>query len=195
MGIKLVVVGAAAAGKTSIINRFIHRKFEQNYRATIGADFMSKTIDLGSRNSRISLQMWDLGGQEKYSNIAPLYFRGTHAVLIVFDVKDPSSIESAEFWYEKAQTELKKYDYMADIMFVANKCDSEERCNYSCLEDNCIANVVGFREVSAKTGTNVSDVIIEMLEYTFDRRSKTKEIASGSVNLQDMEIDDSCCGK
>lgn len=195
MGIKLVVVGAAAAGKTSIINRFIHRKFEQSYRATIGADFMSKMIDLGSRNARINLQMWDLGGQEKYSNIAPLYFRGTHAVLIVFDVNDASSIESAEFWYKKAQTELKKYDYVADIMFIANKCDGDERCDYSRLEDGCVANVVGFREVSAKTGTNVNDVILEMLEYAFDRRSKTKEIATGKVNLQEIEIDDSCCAK
>lgn len=195
IGIKLVVVGAAAAGKTSIIHRFVHRKFERSYRATIGADFLSKSVHLSSKDARINLQMWDLGGNEKYSSIAPLYFRGAHAVLIVFDVRDPQSIVAAGNWYVKAQTELKKYEYMADIMFVANKCDGEERSDYSELENTCVANVVGFREASAKTGESVDEIVIEMLELAWERRSRVKEAAKKSVTLREIEIDDSCCGK
>lgn len=195
IGIKLVVVGAAAAGKTSIIHRFIHRKFERSYRATIGADFLSKSVQLSSKDAKINLQMWDLGGNEKYSSIAPLYFRGAHAVLIVFDITDPHSITAAQKWYERAQNELRKYDYMADIMFVANKCDAKDKCDYSELENTCVADVVGFREVSAKTGDNIDKIVIEMLELAWERRSRVKEAAKKTVALREMEIDDSCCGK
>lgn len=81
---KVVFLGDISVGKTSIITRFSENQYKENYEASIGVDFTSKTIRY--RGKYIKLQMWDTAGQEKYKSLIPAYIRGSSIVFLIFDV-------------------------------------------------------------------------------------------------------------
>jgi Ras-related protein Rab-5C len=90
------MIGAASSGKTSILNRFIHGAFDQNGVATVGAAYSSKNLTVDGKE--IKLEIWDTGGTEKYRSLAPMYYRGARAAIIVFDVTSRQSYEQANEW-------------------------------------------------------------------------------------------------
>nr|KJB48800.1 hypothetical protein B456_008G090100 [Gossypium raimondii] len=81
---KLVFLGDQSIGKTSIITRFMYDKFDTTYQATIGIDFLSKTMYLEDRTVR--LQLWDTAGQERFRSLIPSYIRDSSVAVIVYDV-------------------------------------------------------------------------------------------------------------
>ncbi|XP_039007973.1 ras-related protein RABH1e-like [Hibiscus syriacus] len=81
---KLVFFGEQSVGKTSIITRFMYDKFDTTYQATIGIDFLSKTLYLEDRTVR--LQLWDTAGQERFRSLTPSYIRDSSAAVIAYDV-------------------------------------------------------------------------------------------------------------
>ncbi|KAB1225097.1 Ras-related protein RABH1b [Morella rubra] len=81
---KLVFLGDQSVGKTSIITRFMYDKFDNTYQATIGIDFLSKTMYLEDRTVR--LQLWDTAGQERFRSLIPSYIRDSSVAVIVYDV-------------------------------------------------------------------------------------------------------------
>ena len=83
-------------GKTSIISRFMYDKFDNSYQATIGIDFLSKTMYLEDRTVR--LQLWDTAGQEKYHSLAPMYYRGAAAAIVVYDITRMDSFKTLQNW-------------------------------------------------------------------------------------------------
>lgn len=91
---KLVFVGDQSVGKTSIITRFMYDKFDNNYQATIGIDFLSKTMYLEDRTVR--LQLWDTAGQERFRSLIPSYIRDSSVAVVVYDVSNRAS-----FLYER----------------------------------------------------------------------------------------------
>ena len=80
---KLVFLGEQAVGKTSVITRFMYDTFDYNYQATIGIDFLSKTMYLEDRSVR--LQLWDTAGQERFRSLIPSYIRDSSAAVVVYD--------------------------------------------------------------------------------------------------------------
>eukprot|EP00004_Rigifila_ramosa_P013800 TRINITY_DN3085_c0_g1_i3.p1 TRINITY_DN3085_c0_g1~~TRINITY_DN3085_c0_g1_i3.p1 ORF type:complete len:123 (-),score=18.65 TRINITY_DN3085_c0_g1_i3:375-743(-) len=81
---KLVFLGDQSVGKTSIITRFMYDSFENTYQATIGIDFLSKTLYLDDRTVR--LQLWDTAGQERFRSLIPSYIRDSSVAIIVYDI-------------------------------------------------------------------------------------------------------------
>ncbi|KAH8054516.1 hypothetical protein JL722_8867 [Aureococcus anophagefferens] len=80
---KLVFLGDQGVGKTCIINRFVYDSFDKNYQATIGIDFLSKTMYLEDRTVR--LQLWDTAGQERFRSLIPSYIRDSSVAVVVYD--------------------------------------------------------------------------------------------------------------
>src|SRR5574343_888373 len=89
---KLVFLGDIYVGKTSIINQFMYENFDNNYQATIGIDFLSKTLNIGDKSMR--LQLWDTAGQERFRSLIPNYIRDSSAAIIVFDVTNKQTFDS-----------------------------------------------------------------------------------------------------
>ena len=89
---KIIFVGDAATGKTSIINRIIDNPFNDIYEVSIGIDFMSKNIRFRGQNTKI--QIWDSAGQEKYKGLIPSYIRNSSIVFLVYDVSKRSSFDN-----------------------------------------------------------------------------------------------------
>jgi len=149
---KLVFLGDQSVGKTSIITRFMYDKFDNTYQATIGIDFLSKTMYLEDRTVR--LQLWDTAGQERFRSLIPSYIRDSSVAVIVFDVANRQSFLNTARWVEEVRSE-RGSDVI--IMLVGNKTDLVEKRQVSIEEGDAKAREFGvmFIETSAKAGFNI----------------------------------------
>ena len=95
---KLVFLGDQNVGKTSIITRFMYDSFDTAYQATIGIDFLSKTMYLEDRTVR--LQLWDTAGQERFRSLIPSYIRDSSVAVVVYDITDRASFLNTSMWIE-----------------------------------------------------------------------------------------------
>ncbi|KAJ9473984.1 GTP-binding protein [Pseudozyma hubeiensis] len=133
--LKIVLIGDAGSGKTSIRHRFLSNNFFPSYRATIGADFITKTLPvdpLQPEGEKATLQIWDTAGQERFQSLGSAFYRGADAVIIAFDASEGGGEEEVrekvEKWWkvfmEKApgpegEEERKRFAWIC----AANKCD------------------------------------------------------------------------
>lgn len=153
---KVIVMGDGAVGKTSIINRFCQDGFGKSYKQTIGVDFFNKKIVLPG-NINVTLQIWDIGGQQVGGKMLGKYIYGSAAVIYVYDVTNTESFKNVEDWYGFVMQAFKneKKPLMA---VAANKCDlghlrqvKQEKHNLFAIEHQMIPFLV-----SAKTGERVN---------------------------------------
>lgn len=149
---KLVFLGDQSVGKTSIITRFMYDKFDNTYQATIGIDFLSKTMYLEDRTVR--LQLWDTAGQERFRSLIPSYIRDSSVAVVVYDVANRASFLNTARWIEEVRSE-RGNDVI--IMLVGNKTDLVDRRQVSIEEGDAKAREFGvmFIETSAKAGFNI----------------------------------------
>ena len=116
---KVVLVGNSCVGKSSIVVRYADDEFSEVFLATIGVDFRFKSFPLGS--NKIKLQIWDTAGHERFRTITSSYYRGAHALLIVFDLTDKQSFEDAtNYWYNEIRSSCPPE---TQILLVGNKSD------------------------------------------------------------------------
>lgn len=149
---KLVFLGDQGVGKTSIITRFMYDTFDKNYQATIGIDFLSKTMYLEDRTVR--LQLWDTAGQERFRSLIPSYIRDSSVAVVVFDITNRASFLNTSKWIEDVRNE-RGNDVI--IILVGNKTDLSDKRQVSVEEGEDKANKEGimFIESSAKAGFNI----------------------------------------
>lgn len=149
---KLVFLGDQSVGKTSIITRFMYDKFDNTYQATIGIDFLSKTMYLEDRTVR--LQLWDTAGQERFRSLIPSYIRDSSVAVVVYDVSNRPSFLNTARWVEEVRTE-RGSDVI--IVLVGNKTDLVDKRQVSIEEGDAKAREFGvlFIETSAKAGFNI----------------------------------------
>jgi len=149
---KLVFLGDQSVGKTSIITRFMYDTFDNNYQATIGIDFLSKTMYLEDRTIR--LQLWDTAGQERFRSLIPSYIRDSSVAIVVYDITNRTSFLDTTRWIEDIRAE-RGNDVI--LMLVGNKTDLSDKRLVSVEEGEAKAKEYGamFIESSAKAGYNV----------------------------------------
>eukprot|EP00696_Hemimastix_kukwesjijk_P001653 gnl/Hemi2/12036_TR4114_c0_g1_i1.p1 gnl/Hemi2/12036_TR4114_c0_g1~~gnl/Hemi2/12036_TR4114_c0_g1_i1.p1 ORF type:complete len:229 (+),score=65.74 gnl/Hemi2/12036_TR4114_c0_g1_i1:83-769(+) len=149
---KLVFLGDQSVGKTSIITRFMYDQFDTNYQATIGIDFLSKTMYLDDRTVR--LQLWDTAGQERFRSLIPSYIRDSSVAVVVYDVANKTSFLNTVKWIDDIRSE-RGTDVI--IVMVGNKNDVAEKRQVSTEEGERKArdHNVMFTETSAKMGHNI----------------------------------------
>ena len=151
---KIIVIGDGMVGKTSLSLRFAHGTFRERYLMTIGVEFAVKIIDVDEQ--KVKLQIWDTGGQERFSYVRPLYYRGATGGLLCFDLTNHKSFENLPKWIEEAQ----KFGGIFPFVLVGTKADLEEQREVSNEEiKEFIAKYkMPYYETSAKTGLNVEEV-------------------------------------
>ncbi|KAK7463737.1 Vacuolar protein sorting-associated protein 21 [Stygiomarasmius scandens] len=99
--VKLVLLGEAAVGKSSVVLRFVSNEFQPNKEPTIGAAFLTQKCRLDDRVLRY--EIWDTAGQERFHSLAPMYYRNAQAAVVVYDVTKASSLEKAKSWVKELQ--------------------------------------------------------------------------------------------
>lgn len=178
---KVIAVGNGAVGKTSITLRFSTGTFRDSYIMTIGVDFAVKTINVQSPEGtkKVKLQIWDTGGQERFSYVRPLYYKGAMGGLVVFDVTQLESFQTIPKWFE----EVKKNRGNIPLILVGNKVDLPDR-KVSSQQGEQMARRLGVKylETSAKTGESIERVFVELsnLMVKYAKQIENEEEASGS---------------
>uniref|UniRef100_A0AAV1VJM3 Uncharacterized protein n=1 Tax=Peronospora matthiolae TaxID=2874970 RepID=A0AAV1VJM3_9STRA len=157
--VKVVLLGDTGVGKSSLVLRFVTNNFRPYSESTIGASFMSKMIVVN--DAPIKYQIWDTAGQEKYHSLAPMYYRGAAAAIVVYDITRKQSLTTLKNWVK----ELKQLGPDNIVIAIAgNKSDLEERREVPASQARVYAEEIGalFIETSAKEDTNVSDLFIQI---------------------------------
>jgi Ras-related protein Rab-6A len=148
---KIIFVGDAATGKTSIINRIIDNPFNDTYEVSIGIDFMSKNIRFRGQN--IKIQIWDSAGQEKYKGLIPSYVRNSSIVFIVYDISNRSSFDNIPNWISFVKNIEK-----TTMILCGNKSDLDREVNKNEAEELAQREGLIFFECSAKTNENIKNM-------------------------------------
>lgn len=94
--LKIIVLGDSGVGKTSLMSRYVQKKFSPHFKATIGADFLHKDVTLDDRLT--TLQIWDTAGQERFMSLGVAFYRGSDACVLVYDICDQKSFENLNNW-------------------------------------------------------------------------------------------------
>jgi len=149
---KLVFLGNQSVGKTSIITRFMYDTFDSTYQATIGIDFITKTMYLEDRTIR--LQLWDTAGQERFRSLLPSYIRDSTVAVVVYDIANRTSFSDTVKWVGDVRAERGEN---VVIMLVGNKTDLSDKRSVSVEEGQAKAKEFGamFIESSAKADFNI----------------------------------------
>ncbi|KAL8639840.1 MAG: hypothetical protein Q9228_003174 [Teloschistes exilis] len=149
---KLVFLGEQSVGKTSLITRFMYDSFDNMYQATIGIDFLSKTMYLEDRTVR--LQLWDTAGQERFRSLIPSYIRDSSVAVVVYDISSNKSFQNTRKWVDDVRGE-RGNDVI--IVLVGNKTDLGDKREVTTQQGEEEAKRCGaiFMETSAKAGANV----------------------------------------
>jgi len=149
---KIVLLGDQSVGKTSLITRFMYDTFDNNYQATIGIDFLSKTLYLEDRTVR--LQLWDTAGQERFRSLIPSYIRDSSVAIVVYDITNRASFLSTNKWIDDVRSE-RGNDVI--IVLVGNKADLSDKRQVTHEEATSKGTELNimFMETSAKAGHNV----------------------------------------
>jgi len=155
LNFKLVLLGDAAVGTSSCVERFVKNEFFEFQQPTIGAAFLTQTVQLDDYT--VKFEIWDTAGQERYRSLAPMYYRGAAAALVVYDITDQDSFNGAKTWIEELQRQGSP-----DIVIglAGNKSDlaakravtTEDSRQYA-QDNGCL-----FFETSAKTGDNINTI-------------------------------------
>ena len=158
--IKVIVLGESSVGKTSLMLRFMKKEYTGIYKATIGADFLSKDLTVNGRP--ISLQVWDTAGQERFAGLGTSYYRGADACMLVFDVTVEATFHRLNYWKEQFLHHAKIPEPSRDrfpFLVVAYKVDepihavTRAQMEAWCKDNDNIPHI----ECSAKDATNVDE--------------------------------------
>ncbi len=160
ISLKVVFLGDTAVGKSCLAVRFVRNEFFEFQEPTIGAAFLGKTIN--ANDKRYKFEIWDTAGQERYRSLAPMYYRGAKAAVIVYDITDEDTFKGAKTWV----SEIKKKGNNCLILLVGNKVDltNNRKVDIHMVKEYVESNNLIYMESSAKTGLNVDKIFTTIAE-------------------------------
>ena len=158
---KLVLLGDSAVGKSCLVVRFVRDEFFEFQEPTIGAAFLTQTVSL--ENATVKFEIWDTAGQERYRSLAPMYYRGAAAAIVVFDITKKDSYNGAKSWVKELQ---RRGDPNVVIALAGNKADMESKRKVQTEEAQQYAkdSEIIYMETSAKTALNVRNLFVKIAE-------------------------------
>ena len=164
---KILLLGDASVGKTSFTKRYCYNIFNPSERLTIGVDFHVKTVEMN--NKRIKLQLWDIGGEQRFRFLLPTYCLGANAAFLLYDITRPNTLDNISEW----MTIVRQKGGTIHIMLVGSKLDLDQTerkvqrdYGIQIAEKNEMASFV---EISAKDNVNVDDAFKVLTDLTLER--------------------------
>ena len=165
---KIIVAGPGGAGKTSLLQRYVKNTFSNSTKMTIGVDFFLKEVNMNS-DAKVSLQIWDFGGQEHFQGLHGDYVEGAKGALLLIDLTQFFHIKKIKKWVDLVRKEREDLP----IVFVGNKVDLKDKIM---VDDDLLRekiekyNMETFLKTSAKTGKNVDKAFEKIAELVYERK-------------------------
>lgn len=164
--LKIIILGDSGVGKTSLMNQYVNNKFSNQYKATIGADFLTKEVVINDK--LVTMQIWDTAGQERFQSLGVAFYRGADACVCVFDITKPKSFEALQSWKDEflIQAGPRDPDNFPFVVLgnMSDKVDerrvSTEKAMMWCKKDN--EWPIPYFETSAKEATNIEQAFQEI---------------------------------
>lgn len=180
---KCVTCGNTGAGKSCLVNRFVRQVWTET-ESTIGAAFLTRNLILDDCN--VKCEIWDTAGQERYRSLAPMYYRGAQAAVVVFDVTVAESFDGAKAWVKELQ---RRAEPGIVIALAGNKIDLAHKRKVDADEVYQYAKEQGimYFETSAKDATNVETMFTEVAlrvprRNVLPQSSSTVQLGTASQN-------------
>jgi len=156
---KVVLLGESAVGKSSLVLRFVKGQFHEYQESTIGAAFLTQTICIDE--TTVKFEIWDTAGQERYHSLAPMYYRGAQAAIIVYDITSQDTFVRAKSWVKELQRQASSNIVIA---LAGNKADlaGKRAVEFEEAQQYADENSLLFMETSAKTAQNVNEIFLDI---------------------------------
>ena len=194
LDLKIVVLGSAFVGKTSIINRYCNSTFIEDTLSTIGAGFFTRTMNVDG--TEVTIMLWDTAGEERFRSVAPSLLRGANGLVLVYDLTNPNSFKDIDLYMEMFLDTCNVDPTLTlPVLLLGNKNDLTRTITPETVEEWKRKNKVAFSyEVSAKTGENVEKAFQTLVESLVSPAQNTENapiqivISSGNTKKKD-----GCC--
>ena len=176
---KTIVIGDSGVGKSCLTLQAVQNKFENEYRATVGFEFMSFNIRINK--VLIKLQIWDTCGQEVYKSLITGLYRNSSLAIIIYSVTNKNSFQHVENWIKELKINS---DKNIKTILVGNKCDlvKERKISYEEGENLKKKHKLDyFMEASAKTGNNAKNILIEAAKILYKGYSEIKNNEENNI--------------
>ncbi|XP_039249937.1 ras-related protein Rab-7a-like [Styela clava] len=181
--LKVIILGDSGVGKTSLMNQYVNKKFSNQYKATIGADFLTKEVMVDDR--LVTMQIWDTAGQERFQSLGVAFYRGADCCVLVYDVTVPNSFKTLDSWRDEFLIQASPRD-PENFPFVAigNKIDCENRAvSHKRAQGWCHSkNDIPYFECSAKENIHV--------EQAFQTVAKQALLQESDADLYQSDFPD-----
>ncbi|KAI5220766.1 ras-related protein Rab-5B [Manis pentadactyla] len=192
---KLVLLGESAVGKSSLVLRFVKGQFHEYQESTIGAAFLTQSVCLD--DTTVKFEIWDTAGQERYHSLAPMYYRGAQAAIVVYDITNQETFARAKTWVKELQRQASPSIVIA---LAGNKADLADKRMVEHEEAQAYAddNSLLFMETSAKTAMNVNDLFLAIAKKLPKSEPQNPGGASGrsrgvDLHEQSQQNKSPCC--
>ena len=169
---KVVLLGDANVGKSSIAQRFCKNVFSNKHIATIGGAYLQQRVVLDN-GEVMKLHLWDTGGAERFRSLANLYYKEAAVAILTYDVTNEQSLESLEYWIEELKT---KADNDILLFLAGNKVDvpsNEIKVSHSKAKKFAQENKMIFYETSARLGTGVVELFTDIAKKLYEIKNST----------------------
>jgi small GTP-binding protein len=186
---KVVLVGDTGVGKTSIIERYINNKYDENQKTTLVSSYTFKKIDIKKYNKSISLDIWDTAGQEVYRSLSKNFYLNASIGILVYDITRKASFESIrDYWHEQLKT-FGEEKMVFDI--VGNKTDlfQKEEVPENEARDFAKSINAGFHLVSCKDSVGIKDLFEDCGKKYLEDNDLTKEDSNNKKNKNKIVLD------
>lgn len=174
--LKVIILGDSGVGKTALMNQYVNKKFSNQYKATIGADFLTKEVMIDNRI--VTLQIWDTAGQERFQSLGVAFYRGADGCILVFDTTSANSFASLDGWRDEflIQSSPKNPETFPFVV-LGNKLDLKENRTVSSKRAQkwCqTKNNIPYYETSAKEAFNVEQAFETIAKNALAQESETE---------------------
>ncbi|ETV77940.1 hypothetical protein H257_08181 [Aphanomyces astaci] len=166
---KLLLVGDAGVGKSSMLLRFTEDTFDDHLQSTIGVDFKVKMITVDGK--RIKMTIWDTAGQERFRTLTSSYYRGAQGIVLVYDVARRDTFANLDTWLQEVEVYSPANGRDVVKLLVGNKIDKERAVSRREGEAWARSKGMLFVESSAKTKTGIQQVFNEVVQKILDNPS------------------------
>lgn len=163
---KLLMIGDPGVGKSSLLLRYADNEFTDNFISTIGVDYKEMKVDVNG--VKVTLQIWDTAGEERFRTITSSYYRGAHGMILTFDLTNPATFKSCPKWIQ----EVDRYAEDDVVLFLAgNKCDLADKKEVNDTEITQLKEKhnMEYLETSAKNGDNVKQMFQRLAEQVVEK--------------------------